>query len=234
MSDRTRERVVKAACPHDCPDTCAMLVTVDGDGRATRVEGDPDHPVTAGFLCGKVSNYLERVYAEDRVLDPLIRTGAKGDGRFRRAGLGRGAGPDRRAAPGGDRGARRRDGAAVLLPRDDGVPAGRRDERALLQRARGERARAHDLRERRRRRRARHARRLARGRPGALAERAATCSAGAGTRCRPRRTCGASSSPRGARGPGSWSSIPSAAAPRAWPTSTCARSRAPTGRSRSG
>ena len=69
MSDRTRERVVKAACPHDCPDTCAMRVTVDGDGRATRVAGDPEHPVTAGFLCGKVSNYLDRVYADDRVLD---------------------------------------------------------------------------------------------------------------------------------------------------------------------
>ena len=62
-----------------------MLVTVDADGRATRVAGDPEHPVTAGFLCGKVSNYLDRVYAEDRVLDPLIRTGAKGAGAFRRA-----------------------------------------------------------------------------------------------------------------------------------------------------
>lgn len=69
------ERVVRAACPHDCPDTCAMLVTVDGDGRATDVRGDPDHPVTAGFLCGKVSNYLDRVYAEDRLLHPLVREG---------------------------------------------------------------------------------------------------------------------------------------------------------------
>src|SRR3954468_1021872 len=80
------ERVVRGACPHDCPDTCAMLVSVDGGGRATRVAGDPDHPVTAGFLCGKVSNYLDRVYAEDRVLEPLIREGTKGEGRFRRAG----------------------------------------------------------------------------------------------------------------------------------------------------
>jgi anaerobic selenocysteine-containing dehydrogenase len=63
-----------------------MLVTVDGDGRATRVTGDPAHPVTAGFLCGKVSNYLDRVYAEDRVLEPLVRDGAKGAGRFRRVG----------------------------------------------------------------------------------------------------------------------------------------------------
>ncbi len=76
--------VVRAACPHDCPDTCAMLVTVE-DGRAVKIGGDPEHPVTAGFLCGKVSNYLERVYADDRVLHPLIREGAKGEGRFRRA-----------------------------------------------------------------------------------------------------------------------------------------------------
>ena len=61
-----------------------MLVTVE-EGRATQVAGNPDQPVTAGFLCGKVSNYLERVYSEERVLHPLIRTGAKGEGSFRRA-----------------------------------------------------------------------------------------------------------------------------------------------------
>src|SRR3954451_7589958 len=85
MAGRSAERVVRGACLHDCPDTCAMLVTVDAAGRATRVAGDPDHPVTSGFLCGKVSNYLDRVYAEDRLLDPLIRDGPKGDGRFRSA-----------------------------------------------------------------------------------------------------------------------------------------------------
>jgi anaerobic selenocysteine-containing dehydrogenase len=78
-------RIVRGACPHDCPDTCAMRVTVDADGRAIAVAGDPDHPITAGFLCGKVSNYLDRVYAEDRLLHPLVRTGAKGAGAFRRA-----------------------------------------------------------------------------------------------------------------------------------------------------
>ena len=75
---------VHAACPHDCPDTCAMHVTVE-DGRATAVGGDPDHPITVGFLCGKVSNYLDRVYAEDRLLKPLVRTGAKGRAEFREA-----------------------------------------------------------------------------------------------------------------------------------------------------
>ena len=75
-------RVVHGACPHDCPDTCSMLVTVE-DGRAVQVEGDPEHPITAGFLCGKVSNYLDRVYAPDRILHPLVRDGAKGGGHFR-------------------------------------------------------------------------------------------------------------------------------------------------------
>lgn len=84
MTPADSGRVVRAACPHDCPDTCAMHVTV-ADGRATAIAGDPDHPITAGFLCGKVSNYLDRVYAEDRLLHPLIRTGAKGEGAFRRA-----------------------------------------------------------------------------------------------------------------------------------------------------
>ena len=79
------ERVVRGACPHDCPDGCAMLVTVDETGRATHVTGDPEHPITAGFLCGKVSNYLDRVYAEDRVLEPLVRVGPKGAGAFERA-----------------------------------------------------------------------------------------------------------------------------------------------------
>lgn len=79
------ERLVRGACPHDCPDTCAMHITVDASGRATRVTGDPDHPVTQGWLCGKVSNYLDRVYAEDRILAPLLRDGAKGSASFRRA-----------------------------------------------------------------------------------------------------------------------------------------------------
>lgn len=79
----TDPTVVRAACPHDCPDTCAMLVTVEG-GRATGLRGDPDHPFTRGALCVKVDDYLDRVYSADRVLYPLRRTGAKGSGRFER------------------------------------------------------------------------------------------------------------------------------------------------------
>ena len=72
---------VRAACPHDCPDTCAMLVTVE-NGRAIRVAGDPDHPVTNGFLCAKVNRYIERTYHEDRLTSPMRRIGAKGSGQF--------------------------------------------------------------------------------------------------------------------------------------------------------
>src|SRR5688572_30697253 len=77
------KHVVRAACPHDCPDTCAMLVTVE-DGRAVGVRGDPEHPFTNGFLCTKVSRYHERTHSPDRVLHPMRRVGRKGEGRFER------------------------------------------------------------------------------------------------------------------------------------------------------
>jgi molybdopterin guanine dinucleotide-containing S/N-oxide reductase-like protein len=70
-------RVVHAACPHDCPDACSVLITVE-DGRATKIEGDPEHPVTQGFLCAKVAKYLDRVYSPERVLHPMRRVGPKG------------------------------------------------------------------------------------------------------------------------------------------------------------
>ena len=79
------ESTVLAACPHDCPDTCSMLVTVR-DGRAVAVRGNPDHPFTRGGLCVKVNNYQDRTYSADRVLHPLRRTGPKGSGRFERIG----------------------------------------------------------------------------------------------------------------------------------------------------
>ena len=73
---------VRGACPHDCPDTCALLTTVDEHGVATRVQGNPDHRHTDGALCAKVSKYTERSYHPERVLTPLKRTGPKGSGQF--------------------------------------------------------------------------------------------------------------------------------------------------------
>jgi len=74
---------VRGTCPHDCPDTCALLITVV-DGVATEVKGDPEHPTTAGVLCTKVSRYAERTYHPDRLLYPMRRVGNKGEGKFER------------------------------------------------------------------------------------------------------------------------------------------------------
>ena len=74
---------VRGVCPHDCPDTCGFVTTVE-NGRAVKLRGDKDHPFTKGFLCQKVSNYLDRVYHPDRLLHPLKRVGKKGDGQFER------------------------------------------------------------------------------------------------------------------------------------------------------
>ncbi len=76
-----QDTLVRAACPHDCPDTCALLVTVR-DGVAISVRGDPDHPPTHGALCAKVSRYTERTYHPDRLLQPMKRVGPKGAGQF--------------------------------------------------------------------------------------------------------------------------------------------------------
>jgi anaerobic selenocysteine-containing dehydrogenase len=72
---------VKGACPHDCPDTCSLVTTVQ-DGIAIKLQGNPDHRPTDGVLCTKVSRYLERTYHADRVLHPLKRVGPKGSGQF--------------------------------------------------------------------------------------------------------------------------------------------------------
>ena len=76
---------VRGACPHDCPDTCALLTTVE-NGVATQVRGNPAHPLTAGVLCTKVSRYAERTYHPERVLTPLRRIGPKGAGQFEPVG----------------------------------------------------------------------------------------------------------------------------------------------------
>ena len=72
---------VIGACPHDCPDTCSLVTTVE-NGKAIRVQGNPAHPMTDGVLCTKVSRYTERTYHPDRILQPLKRTGPKGSGQF--------------------------------------------------------------------------------------------------------------------------------------------------------
>jgi anaerobic selenocysteine-containing dehydrogenase len=82
------KQIVHAACPHDCPDACGVLITVD-NGRATRIQGDPAHPVTRGFLCAKVAKYLDRVYSPDRVLYPMRRVAAKGPEKQQRLAPGR-------------------------------------------------------------------------------------------------------------------------------------------------
>ena len=75
-------RIVHTVCSHDCPDSCAVLVTVDELGKATRVHGDPAHPVTRGFLCGKVAKYLDRVYSPSRLLYPMRRRDGAPKGRM--------------------------------------------------------------------------------------------------------------------------------------------------------
>ncbi len=80
METRT---LIRGACPHDCPDTCALVITVE-NGRAVKVAGAEDHPTTDGFLCTKVNRYLERTYSPQRVLYPMKRAGEKGKGIFAR------------------------------------------------------------------------------------------------------------------------------------------------------
>ena len=75
--------LVHGVCPHDCPDTCGVVTEVL-HGRAVKFYGDPDHPITRGWLCAKVRPYLDHVYHPDRLLYPLHREGAKGGGQWRR------------------------------------------------------------------------------------------------------------------------------------------------------
>jgi len=75
-------RTAHAVCSHDCPDSCAILVTINDSGVATRVQGDPEHSVTRGFLCGKVAKYLDRVYSPSRLLYPMRRRAGVPKGRM--------------------------------------------------------------------------------------------------------------------------------------------------------
>ena len=77
-------QVRHSVCALDCPDTCSLLINVDESGRGSKLRGDPGHPITRGFLCGKVARYLEHQYSPDRLLYPQRRVGGKGEGRFTR------------------------------------------------------------------------------------------------------------------------------------------------------
>lgn len=72
----------RSVCPHDCPDTCGLLVEVDGE-RVIRISGDPEHSFTRGFICHKVRYYPDRVYSSLRIKTPLKRVGPKGEGKFK-------------------------------------------------------------------------------------------------------------------------------------------------------
>ena len=74
---------IRGACPHDCPDTCGVITEVQ-DGKAVHFRGDPDNPITRGWLCAKVRPYLDHVYHPDRLMYPLRRVGPKGGGQWRR------------------------------------------------------------------------------------------------------------------------------------------------------
>ena len=76
-------RIVRGACPQDCPDTCAFLYHV-ANGKLVDVTGDPDHPMTRGGLCVKLNDYADHHYNPDRLLYPMKRVGAKGSGKFER------------------------------------------------------------------------------------------------------------------------------------------------------
>lgn len=73
-----------SVCALDCPDACSLVVNVDQSGKAVKLSGDRDHPITRGFLCAKVTQYLEREYHPERLQHPLRRTGAKGEAQFER------------------------------------------------------------------------------------------------------------------------------------------------------
>lgn len=77
------QEIKHSVCALDCPDACSVLVTVE-DGKGKKLRGNPEHPVTRGFLCAKVTQYLEREYHPERLLYPMKRVGAKGEGRFAR------------------------------------------------------------------------------------------------------------------------------------------------------
>ena len=85
----TATTTVRSVCPHDCPSTCALDVELLDANTIGRVHGAKDDPYTAGVICEKVARYAERVHHPDRILHPMKRVGAKGEGKWARRGFGR-------------------------------------------------------------------------------------------------------------------------------------------------
>jgi anaerobic selenocysteine-containing dehydrogenase len=83
MNDQPVRKTFFGGCPHDCPDTCAMIYEVE-DGKLVEVRGNKDHPMTRGTLCVKLKDYHDHHYNPDRVLYPLCRSGPKGSRQFTR------------------------------------------------------------------------------------------------------------------------------------------------------
>ncbi|MCB1382977.1 MAG: molybdopterin oxidoreductase family protein [Notoacmeibacter sp.] len=85
MNQHVTSRIGHSACPHDCPSTCALDVEIGADGRIGRVHGAKDNSYTDGVICAKVARYAERIHHPDRLLKPLVRAGAKGEGQWKEA-----------------------------------------------------------------------------------------------------------------------------------------------------
>ena len=83
MNEQPQRKTFFGGCPHDCPDTCAMIYEVE-DGKIVEVRGNKEHPMTRGTLCVKLKDYHDHHYNPDRVLHPLRRTGPKGSRQFAR------------------------------------------------------------------------------------------------------------------------------------------------------
>ena len=85
MNQHAKIRIGHSACPHDCPSTCALNVELLDDNRIGRIHGAKDNSYTAGVVCAKVARYADRMHHPDRLLKPLVRAGAKGDGNWKEA-----------------------------------------------------------------------------------------------------------------------------------------------------
>jgi anaerobic selenocysteine-containing dehydrogenase len=82
MNRPVAQRVARSVCPHDCPSACALDVEIVDERTIGRVRGAKDDPYTAGVICEKVARYAERIHHPGRLLKPMRRAGAKGEGRW--------------------------------------------------------------------------------------------------------------------------------------------------------